>query len=201
MTQPVAAALAGLSTLFGFTILGPLMPVEFVGFVTAAAGNGSLMAPGLIGMLGEIALALAIGRVFCAHVCPVGAVQELSYIVLVKKHIIASPKRLEVVRAGLFVLSVASDLVLVNLMAYTGVYAFFSLTASIGFAVCVGLVTLSAVVYRPICRVLCPFELFFSLPAHISRLHLRRSAACIDCCRCVDACRVKGAIEYRPGRG
>ena len=225
VTRPVAAALAGLSTLFGLTILGPLMPVEFVGLVTAAAGNGSLVAPGLIGMLGGIALALAIGRVFCAHVCPVGAVQELAYIVPVKKYIITSPKRLEVVRAGVFVLSVASGLAFVNLMAYTGVYDFFSLTASIGFAVFAGLVTLSAVVYRPVCRVLCPFGLLFSLPAHVSRLRLRRTAACIDCgrcerecppgvagraaskrecylCgRCVDACRVKGAIEYGPGRG
>lgn len=222
MTRHIVAALACMSVLFGFVILAPLMPVEFVGLVTAAAGSGSLFAPGMIGVLGAILLALTVGRVFCAHICPVGAVQELAYDAPVKKYIVGDPRWLEAMRAGVFVLSVASGLAFVNLMAYTGVYDFFSLSASIGFAVFAGLVALSAVVYRPVCRALCPFGLLFSLPAHLSRLRLRRTAACVDCgrceracpagvggratskrecylCgRCVDACRVKGALEYKP---
>ncbi len=223
VTRPVAAALAGVSTLFGFAVLAPLMPIEFVGLVTVAAGGGSLLAPGVVGILGGIALAFAVGRTFCAHVCPVGAVQELAYAAPVRKHVVGHPRLLEAVRAGVFAVSVALALSLVNLMAYTGVYDFFSLTVSAGLAVFAGLAALSAVVYRPVCRGLCPFGLLFSLPAHVSRFRLRQTAACVDCgrcvkacpagvagrdasrrecylCgRCVDACKSKEALEYGPG--
>lgn len=225
VTRPVAVALAGVSTLFGFAVLAPLMPIEFVGLVTVAAGGGSLLAPGVAGILGGIALAFVVGRAFCAHVCPVGAVQELAYAAPVRKHVVGRPHLLEAVRAGVFAVSVASALSLVNLMASTGVYDFFSLTLSAGLAVFAGLVALSAVVYRPVCRGLCPFGLLFSLPAHVARFRVRRTAACVDCgrcvkacpagvagrdaakrecylCgRCVDACSVKGALEYGPGGG
>ena len=169
MTRPVVLALAGMSALFGFAVLAPLMPVEFVGIVTIAAGGGSLLTPGVVGVLGGIALALAVGRTFCGHICPVGAVQELAYAVPVQKHVVRHPRYLEVLRAGVFAASVIAALSLVNLMAYTGVYEFFSLTISIGLAVFAGLLALSAVVYRPVCRGLCPFGLLFSLPAHVSR--------------------------------
>jgi polyferredoxin len=199
------------------------MPIEFVGLVTVAAGGGSLLTPGVVGVLGGIALALAVGRTFCGHACPVGAVQELAHAAPVQKHVVKHPRRLEALRAGVFVASVVAALSLVNLMAYTGVYEFFSLTASIGLAVFAGLLALSAVVYRPVCRGLCPFGLLFSLPAHVSRFRLRRTGACIDCrkceqacpagvagrdsskrecylCgRCIDSCRVAGALEYGPG--
>lgn len=222
MTRQLVVALSGLSALFGFVVLAPLMPLEFVGLVTAAAGSGSLVGPGTIGVLGALLLAFAIGRVFCAHLCPVGAVQELAYAAPVQKYTVGHPRRLEVVRAGIFLISVVLGLGYVNLMASTGVYDFFSLTVSVGFGVFVALVTLSTVVYRPVCRVLCPFGLLFSLPAHVSRLRLRRRDACVGCgrceracpagvagedaskrecylCgRCVEACRVTGALGYGP---
>ncbi len=222
VTRPVAIGLAVVSGLFGFVVLAPLMPIEFVGLVTAATGSGLVFVPGMVGVLGGIALALTVGRVFCAHICPVGAVQELAYAAPVKKYIVGNPRWLEAMRFGVFVLSVVSALGSVNLMASTGVYEFFSSTVSIGLAVFAGFVVLSAVVYRPVCRVFCPFGLLFSLPAHISWLRLRRTAACVDCgrceracpagvagrasskrecylCgRCVDACKVKGALDYKP---
>ena len=223
VTRPVAVALAGATALFGFVVLAPLMPIEFVGLVTVSAGGGSLLTPGIVGIFGGIALAFAVGRTFCAHACPVGAVQDLAYATPVRKHVVRHPRLLEIARAGVFAASVIAALSLVNLMAFTGVYDFFSLTVSAGLAVFAGLVTLSAVVYRPVCRVLCPFGLLFSLPAHVSRLRIRRTTTCIDCgrcekacpagvagrgaskrecylCgRCVDACRVTGALAYGPG--
>ena len=224
VTRPLVLALAGMSALFGFVVLAPLMPVEFVGLVTVAAGGGSLLTPGIVGVLAGIALALAVGRTFCGHACPVGAVQELAYAAPVQKYVVRHPRYLEAVRAGVFAASVIAALSLVNLMAYTGAYEFFSLTVSIGLAVFAGLLALSAVVYRPVCRGLCPFGLLFSLPAHVSRFRLRRTGACIDCrrcekacpagvagrgaskrecylCgRCVEACKVTGALAYTAER-
>lgn len=188
VTRPIVLALAGMSTLFGFAVLAPLMPVEFVGLVRVAAGNGSLLTPGILGVLAGVALALAVGRTFCGHVCPVGAIQELAYAAPVPKYVVRHPRYLEALRAGVFVASVVGALSLVNLMAYTGVYEFFSLTVSAGLAVFAGLLALSAVVYRPVCRGLCPFGLLFSLPAHVSRFRLRRTGACINCRKCERAC-------------
>jgi polyferredoxin len=223
VSRPLVLALAAVSALFGFAVLAPLMPIEFVGLVTVAGGGGSLLTPGVVGVLAGLALALAVGRTFCGHSCPVGAVQELAYAAPVRKYLVRHPRRLEAGRAVVFAASVAAALSLVNLMAYTGVYDFFSLAASTGFAVFAGFLALSAVVYRPVCRGLCPFGLLFSLPAHLSRWRLRRTGSCIDCrrcekacpagvagrdaskrecylCgRCVAACRVPGALAYGPG--
>ncbi|MEN6341505.1 MAG: 4Fe-4S binding protein [Methanospirillum sp.] len=219
MTRSLALALSGMSALFGFAVLAPLMPVEFVGLVTVAAGGGSGLTPGAVGVLAGIVLALVIGRTFCGHICPVGAVQELAYAAPVPKHVVRHSRYLEAVRVGIFLASVVAAISLVNLMAYTGVYDFFSLTASAGFVVFGGLLALSAVVYRPVCRGLCPFGLLFSLTARVSRFRLGRTAACVDCgrcetacpvsvaggdarhecylCgRCVEACRVTGALAY-----
>lgn len=70
VTRPVAVALAGMSTVFGFAVLAPLMPVKFVGLVTIAASGGSVLTPGVVGILGGIALAFAVGLLFSlpAHV-------------------------------------------------------------------------------------------------------------------------------------
>jgi polyferredoxin len=210
--------LAGMSALFGFTILAPLMPIEFVGLVAFATGSSPT--PGMLGVLAGIALALVAGRAFCGHLCPVGSVQELAYAAPVAKIVVGRPRYLEIVRAGVFVASVAAALSLVNLLDATGTYDFFTLAITSGFAVFVALLAVSTVVYRPICRVLCPFGLLFSLPSHASLLRLGRTSACVDCgrceracptgasgsvssrrecylCgRCLDACRVPGALAY-----
>lgn len=223
VSRAVVVALGAMSALFGFAVLAPLMPVEFVGIVSVAAGGGSLRTPGVIGVLGGLALAFAVGRTFCGHACPVGAVQELAHALPVPKYVVRHPRYLEAARAVAFVAAVGAALSLVNLMAYTGVYDLFSLTLSAGFAVFAGILALSAVVYRPLCRALCPFGLLFSLPAHVARWRLRRTPACVECgrceracptgaagrgasrrecylCgRCTAACRVAGALAYGPG--
>jgi len=105
-------------------------------------------------------------------------------------------------------------------MAYTGAYDFFSLTLTAGLFVFAALLLLSAFLYRPVCRFLCPYGVLFSLLSHVSRYRLKRTDACIKCrkcekvcpvhvteagaskrecylCgRCTEVCPVKGAIEY-----
>ena len=92
------------------------MPVEFVRLVTVVAGGGSLLTPGVVGVLGVIALAPAVGRTFCGDVCPVGAVRAR-----VRRagaeHVVRHTRCPEVLRAGVFAASVVAALSLVNLMA------------------------------------------------------------------------------------
>ena len=220
MSRKIAVATVMMSAVFGFVILAPLMPMEFPGIVSIAT-SGQTLAPGIIGILAGIGLVLLVGRTFCGHLCPVGSVQELAWNVPGKKIDIRKTRYLEVLRAGVFIATVIGALYYVNLMEYTGIYDFFSLTLSTGLVVFLVLFLLSVLVYRPVCRGICPFGLLFSIPAHFSLYRLRRTNACISCrkcekacpahvagrdsskrecylcARCTAACPVPGALEYK----
>ena len=187
MSRKLAVATVMMSALFGFILLAPLMPMEFPGIVSIAT-SGQTLAPGIIGILAGIGLVLLVGRTFCGHLCPVGSVQELAWNVPGKKIDIRKTRYLEVFRAGVFVVTVIGALWYVNLMEYTGIYDFFSLTLSIGLVVFLVLLLLSVFMYRPVCRGICPFGLLFSIPAHFSLYRLRRTNACIRCRKCEKAC-------------
>lgn len=187
MSRKIAVATVLMSALFGFILLAPLMPMEFPGIVSITT-SGQTLAPGIIGILAGIGLVLLVGRTFCGHLCPVGSVQELAWNVPGKKIDIRKTRYLEVFRAGVFLATVFGALSYVNLMEYTGIYDFFSLTLSIGLVVFLVLLLLSVLVYRPVCRGICPFGLLFSIPAHFSLYRLKRTDACISCRKCEKVC-------------
>ena len=157
-----------LSVLTGFVFLAPLMPMEFTGMVHLALGTQALT-PGILGILFVLVLAFIAGRSFCAHICPVGSVQELASDIPLKKIDISRTGMLEMVRFGIFIAIIAAGLYFINLMEYTGIYDFFSLTLSVGFFLFAALLALSVLIYRPVCRILCPFGVLFSLAGHFSR--------------------------------
>ena len=187
MSRKIAVATVAMSALFGFVVLAPLMPMEFVGLVNIVTQSQTL-APGIIGILAGIGLVLLVGRTFCGHLCPVGSVQELAWNVPGRKIDIKKTRYLEGLRLGLFAATVIGALYYINLMEYTGIYEFFSLTLSIGLVVFVLFLALSVFLYRPVCRGVCPFGLLFSIPAHFSLYRLRRTGACISCRKCEKAC-------------
>jgi polyferredoxin len=83
-------------------------------------------------------------------------------------------------------------------MKYTGIYDFFSLALTVGFFLFAALLALSVLIYRPVCRILCPFGVLFSLAGHFSRNLLVRTEACINCKKCEKAsCSllIKGSIQ------
>ena len=104
-------------------------------------------------------------------------------------------------------------------------FRFFGLQSALAAtAVFVAALAISAVVYRPWCRLLCPFGAISELAARRSALRLRRQPGCNDCglcarvcpteqcvpgksmsecylCgRCTDACRKDGLAYGRKGR-
>jgi polyferredoxin len=176
-----------LSALTGFVFLAPLMPIEFTGMVHLALGTQALT-PGILGILFVLILAFIAGRSFCAHICPVGSVQELASDIPLKKIDISRTRMLEMIRFGIFIAIVAAGLYFINLMEYTGIYDFFSLTLTAGFFIFAALLALSVLIYRPICRIVCPFGVLFSLAGHFSRNLLVRTVACINCKKCEKTC-------------
>jgi NAD-dependent dihydropyrimidine dehydrogenase PreA subunit len=188
-----------LSALTGFVFLAPLMPMEFTGMVHLALGTQALT-PGILGILVVLVLAFIAGRSFCAHICPVGSVQELASDIPLKKIDISRTRMLEMVRFGIFIAIIAAGLYFINLMEYTGIYDFFSLTLSVGFFIFATLLALSVLIYRPVCRIFCPFGVLFSLAGHFSRNLLVRTGACINCKKCEKACPVHCAEKGKSKR-
>jgi len=187
MNRRIAVLAAGIATLAGFVFLSPIMPVELGGIVGVATG-ASAINPGIIVICTVIALALVIGRTFCGSICPVGAIQELAYAMPGRKLILQHSRLLEIIRFILFIAITIAAIFLIDLMASTGIYDLFSLTISAGLIVASGLMLLSVFLYRPICRILCPFGLLFSACAEFSFFRLRRSGTCIGCKKCEKAC-------------
>jgi hypothetical protein len=199
MSRRIILALAAESTLTGFVFLAPIMPLEFIGLVNTVTGASALTA-GVVILCTVIVLTILVGRTFCGHLCPVGSLQELAYSVPVPKIDIRNTKGLECVRLVVFVLTVAAALCLVDLMAYTGLYELFSLAVSAVLAVALALLLLSAFLYRPVCRMICPFGVLFSLFAQFSRFRLQRTGACTGCRRCEKACPAHTAGAGDPKR-
>jgi polyferredoxin len=187
MNRRTVLAAAAMSTLAGFVFLAPIMPMELGGVVNVATGV-SAISVGVIVICAVIALALVAGRTFCGQICPVGSLQELVSAVPVRKLVIRNTKILEVIRLFIFIATVIAAISFIDLMAVTGLYDLFSLTLSASLLVAAALVLLSVFLYRPVCRILCPFGVLFSLCAEFSVFRLRRTETCIDCKKCEKAC-------------
>lgn len=220
MSRRVVLVLAGVGTLAGFVFAAPVMPGEFIGLFNALSGTSALTGA-IVVLCAVIALTLVIGRTFCGHICPVGSLQELAYAVPVAKAGAFRPVTFEAIRLLVFGVTVLAAIFALDLMALTGLFELFSLTASIVLVIAMALVLLSVFVYRPVCRLICPFGVLFSIPAGFSLFQMRRNSACIHCkkcekacpagcagsddakrecylCgRCTESCKAEGALEYR----
>jgi len=187
MSRAIVLLIAALGTLAGFVFIAPVMPLELGGIVSTATGTSAL-SMGIIVICAVIVLALLMGRTFCSSICPVGSLQELAYAVPGQKIVIRKTVILSLIRLALFVATAAAAVYLIDLMAITGLYDLFSLTLSAGFAMAAGLLLLSVFLYRPVCRILCPFGVLFSIVAEFSRFRLRRTERCTGCRKCEKAC-------------
>lgn len=199
MNRRIVLGLAGLGTLAGFVLLAPIMPQEIGGVVNVISGASSPTF-GVLVICTVIALAAVVGRTFCGNICPVGSLQELAYAVPARKITIRQTHALEIIRLVVFVVTVFAAVFLIDLMAYTGLYDLFSLALTAGSLVALCLILLSVFVYRPVCRVLCPFGLLFSLTAEFSIFRLKRTGACRNCKKCEIACPARTAGKDDPKR-
>jgi ferredoxin len=195
MTRRVVLALVITATLAGFVFLAPIMPLELGGVVNVLTGVSSLNM-GVVVICAVVAITLVVGRTFCGSICPVGSVQELAYAVPVQKTVIRRTEIPELVRLAIFGATVIAAAYLIDLMAFTGLYDLFSLTLSASLLVAAGLVLLSVFLYRPVCRILCPFGVIFSIFAEFSLFRLRRTETCISCRKCEKACPTRTAGKH-----
>lgn len=188
---------------FGFVRNGCVCSVGSVQNVAAGLFDSSVGLPltVLIFFAAPLIFALFFGRVFCAAVCPLGAIQEAVAVKPVKV-----PPAVEkvlsiipVVYLGLSVLSVATGAGFL-ICRYDPFVGFFRMGASYSLLIFGGLMLLLGVfVARPYCRFLCPYGVLLNWTSRLARRHATITPAdCIQCSLCADSCPYNAILKPTP---
>jgi ferredoxin len=179
--------------LFGFMRHGCICSIGAIQNVALALGDPSYAIP--LTAVGFFVLPLVValfaGRVFCAAVCPLGAVQEL---VAVRPHRV--PRWLDealglipYMYLGAAVVFAATGTAFV-VCRYDPLVGFFRLSASLSMLIFGGgVLVVGLFVGRPYCRYLCPYGALLRLISPFSQRHVRiPPEKCIQCRLCEDVC-------------
>jgi len=180
-------------TYFGFYRHGCVCSVGSLQNVAAAICHSDFGVPVTVLLFFALPLlfSLFFGRVFCAAVCPLGAIQEA---VAVKPvHIPkATEKALSIfpyIYLGLTILSVYMDAGFL-ICEYDPFVGFFRRGASFSMLIYGGVLLILGIwVARPYCRFLCPYGVLLNWTSQLSRWHATITPGeCIQCKLCVDSC-------------
>ncbi|MDF7799892.1 4Fe-4S binding protein [Pontiellaceae bacterium B1224] len=178
---------------FGFLRNGCVCSVGSVQNIMAGCCDPNYGVPltVLIFFAAPLIFALLFGRVFCAAVCPLGAIQEAVAIKPVKVPL-AVEKVLSIfpyIYLGLAMLSVAMNAGFI-ICQYDPFVGFFRLGASFSMLIFGALMLLIGIfVARPYCRFLCPYGVLLNWCSKLSWKHATITPSeCIDCKLCADSC-------------
>jgi len=178
---------------FGFVREGCICSVGSVQNVALALFNNGYAIPltALLFFIIPLLFALFFGRVFCAGVCPLGAIQELTGFKPVKL-----PKAVESVMIAIPFVYLALAILFAALESqfiicrYDPFVGIFRLDAPYTMIVFGALLLLAGVfINRPYCRYLCPYGVLLNLFSRFAGKHLTITPAeCINCRLCEDVC-------------
>jgi NosR/NirI family transcriptional regulator, nitrous oxide reductase regulator len=178
---------------FGFYRQGCICSVGSVQNVALALFNNHYTIPlsALLFFIIPLLFALAYGRVFCAGVCPLGAIQELSGLKPLKLNktvevTLASVPFIYLALAVLFA-STNSQFIICRYDPFVGIFRMDAPYTMIIFGV---LLLLSGIfLNRPYCRFLCPYGVLLSIFSGFAGKHLTITPAeCTNCRLCEDSC-------------
>ena len=188
---------------FGFYRQGCICSVGSVQNVALALFNSGYSVPlsALLFFIIPLLFALAYGRVFCAGVCPLGAIQELTGLKPVML-----PKTAEVFLASvpfiylslaLLFASTNSQFIICRYDPFIGIFRLDAPYTMIIFGV---LLLLSGIfLNRPYCRYLCPYGVLLNIFSRFAGKHLTITPAeCINCRLCEDVCPYDAIIPSDP---
>lgn len=138
-----------------------------------------------------LVFALMFGRVFCAAVCPLGAIQEAVAVKPVKVPL-AVEKVLSIfpyIYLGMAILSVAMGAGFI-ICQYDPFIGIFRMGASFSMLIFGGIMlVLGIFVARPYCRFLCPYGVLLNWASKLSLHHAAITPTdCIQCTLCEDSC-------------
>jgi len=176
-----------LSALLGFAYFAPMFPWQLQLLMLGKIPEANLpMVP--VATAAIVLSSMLVGRAFCGHVCPAGALQELAYLAPLKK--IKVPSSItNLVRWAMFAIILVSSLMLsINLTKILGLRDLFTLTLTFSAMIFLAIIVASTVVYRPFCRLFCPVGTLSSLFSGWSILGVRKRDGCVECGRCEKVC-------------
>ncbi|MFW9784706.1 MAG: 4Fe-4S binding protein [Candidatus Heimdallarchaeota archaeon] len=189
-----------------------LMPIQQVLIIIGGRGIISSLLPVLIILGLLLASSFMVGRIFCGFACPLGALQELLSKIKfksdlgtqkrVKSRIKVSNKIISIVRWSFFSLifllaGVWSVAILQEFNPILGFY-FYNTPLSITLIPLISLIfviIVSIFIYRPWCRLLCPFGTGSSLCGRFSRINYHRTKNCTECGLCEKVCPTNEAFR------
>lgn len=184
---------------FGFWRLGCICPVGSPQNVVLAVADASYAVP--IFVIGFFALplvfALLFGRVFCAAVCPLGAIQDVVAVrpVRVPAWLEHSLGMLPYVYLSLMVIFAATGAGFL-VCRFDPFVSIFRMSGHAWIlAAGAGLLVMGIFVARPFCRFLCPYGVLLAWTSRFSKWHLGITPdECVKCRLCENSCPF-GAIQ------
>lgn len=177
----------GITAISGFILLGPFVPTKLLDLLSGTQqGQIALVMVSVLGLL--LLSALVWGRSFCAYACPIGAFQELAYRVPVQKARLGKSHALAVRYLVTVAIIAAAILLGRNLLQELGLVYIFHLDFGLYSLSFLAIILASMIVYRPFCRLLCPFGALSALLARHSMFQMQKNESCVDCGRCEKAC-------------
>jgi ferredoxin len=188
---------------FGFYRQGCICAIGSVQNISLALFNNNYAMPlsALLFFIIPLIFALLFGRVFCAGVCPLGAIQELTGFKQVRVHksvesVLAS---IPFVYLGLAVLSAAtgSQFIICRFDPFVGIFRLDAPYTMIIFGSL--LLIVGIFINRPYCRYLCPYGVLQNIFSRFSVKHLTISPAeCRNCRLCETGCPYNAILQPDP---
>lgn len=178
---------------FGFYKQGCVCPIGSIQNVTLSLFNSHYAVPATVVLFFVLPLAFALffGRVFCASVCALGAIQDL---VILKP--IQLPRKLTValsmipyVYLGTAILFAATNTGFV-ICRFDPFIGFFRLDGNAPYLYLgAGFLLAGIFIARPYCRFFCPYGVLLAVMSRFSQWHLSITPSnCVDCRLCETSC-------------
>jgi NosR/NirI family transcriptional regulator, nitrous oxide reductase regulator len=191
---------------FGFYRQGCICAIGSIQNVSLALFNSdyAMPLPALLFFIIPLLSALLFGRVFCAGVCPLGAIQELTGFrqVKINKNVESVLTTLPFVYLGLAVLfsATGSQFLICRYDPFVGIFRIGAPYTMIIFGSLLLLVGIF--VNRPYCRYLCPYGVLQNIFSRFSFKHLSITPAeCRNCRLCEPGCPYDVILQSDPVKG
>lgn len=178
---------------FGFYKQGCVCPIGSIQNVTLSLSNAHYAIPVTVMIIFLLPLffSLMFGRVFCASVCALGAIQDLVLIkpIHVPKKLATALSMIPYIYLGLAVLLAATHAGMV-ICKYDPFIGFFRLNGHAPYLYLgAGFLLIGMFVARPYCRFFCPYGVLLGWLSRFARWHLTITpTTCIDCRLCEESC-------------